>query len=193
MAWLKKTYSVKDLTKGCQQGCSQAQEVLYSTYSGQMFALCLRYVGDRMEAEDLMVSGFVKVFAKIGQYSGEGSFEGWMRRLFVNECLMALRKKKQATVSLDSACFGQLGAGNGQLPDSQLNADELMALVQQLPEGYRTVFNLYAIEGYPHQEIAAMLNISEGTSKSQLSKARAALQNMLGTASEKKCPKANCL
>lgn len=142
-----------------------------------MFAICHRYIPDAYEAEDVMMSGFMVVFSRIDQYSGEGNFEGWIRRIMVNQSLQFLRKSKTMEVNrLEDESENQVADQNVALPSS-LDYELLMGLVQKLPLGYRMVFNLYAIEGYTHPEIADMLHISEGASKSQLHKARALLQN----------------
>jgi RNA polymerase sigma-70 factor (ECF subfamily) len=142
-----------------------------------MFAICKRYLSDPFEAEDAMINGFMKVYDHIRNFEGTGSFEGWMKRIMVNESLSMIRKKKTMHVELDQAELeGELSYDSLV---SGLHADELMKLIEDLPIGYRTVFNLYAIEGYQHKEIAEMLEIGEGTSKSQLSRARTLLQQAL--------------
>ena len=168
----------RTLTTRCKQQDSSAQEVLYNRFVNAMMRICLRYMKDESEAEDAMITGFVKVFSKIDsfEYRGTGSLEGWVKRVMINECLMALRKRKMEKVDLDK--FTNL------LPDqtnhdSNLNAEAIFEAVQRLPRGYRTVFNLYAIEGYTHKEIGIKLGINENTSKSQLSKARSSLQKTL--------------
>lgn len=141
-----------------------------------MFAICHRYITDAYEAEDVMMAGFMVVFSKIDQYSGEGNFEGWIRRIMVTQSLQFLRKSKTMEVlRLEEGEDAQI-ADSGFLPNS-LDHEILLGLVQKLPMGYRMVFNLFAIEGYTHPEIADMLKISEGASKSQLFKARSLLQN----------------
>lgn len=142
-----------------------------------MNAVCRRYFKDEYEAEECMIEAFVKVFEKISQFKLEGSFEGWIRRIVVNECLMALRAKKQMgnQMSYDDIIYEP----NPQLPETSLEAQDLLKLVEQLPVGYRTVFNLYAIDGYTHEEIGQSLGITESTSKSQLHRARALLQRMI--------------
>ncbi len=142
-----------------------------------MFAICKRYLSDAFEAEDAMINGFMKVYDHIRQYEGSGSFEGWMKRIMVNESLSMIRKKKVMHVELDQAEIH--GEVSYDAISSTLQADELMKMVEALPIGYRTVFNLYAIEGYNHKEIADMLSVTEGTSKSQLSRARMLLQQAL--------------
>ncbi len=142
-----------------------------------MFAVCLRYARHRAEAEDLLQEGFIRVFDKLHAFRLEGSLEGWIRRIMVHSCINHLRKR--------SVRNEVLGTGNIQerseapLAPGNLGQEELMALVQQLPDGYRMVFNLFAIEGYEHAEIAEMLGCSEGTSRSQLSKARRMLQHKI--------------
>lgn len=172
-----KKHTLEQFIKKSLKGNLKAQKALYDRYSGLMLALCFRYVPECAEAEDLMIRGFTKVFERLGQYAFAGSFEGWMRRLFVNECLMFLRKNKPYITSIETA--ETKNAPNNT--EGLLEAQDLLALVGQLPEGYRLVFNLFAIEGYSHKEIASCLGISEGTSKSQLSKARRMLQRQLQT------------
>lgn len=167
----------KALIEQCRQGSGAAQRQLYERHAGRLFAVCCRYLKDRMEAEDVLVTGFNKIFGRLHQYRGEGSLEGWMRRIMVNEALNCLRRSKQLhlTVGLEAAMV----AGSHQPASDPLEAGELLQMVANLPTGYRTVFNLYAIEGYTHQEIGALLGISENTSKSQLSRARASLMKQL--------------
>ncbi|MFY0654777.1 MAG: sigma-70 family RNA polymerase sigma factor [Cyclobacteriaceae bacterium] len=166
------------ITKLCQRNDPQGQEVLYNRYVNTMLRTCLRYMKEETEAEDIMIGGFVKVFSKIGlfEYRGNGSLEGWIKRIMVNECLMSLRRKKYDSVGLDNM-HNMLD--NGVKLDSNLYAEEIYTAVRMLPKGYRTVFNLYAIEGYSHKEIGEKLGINENTSKSQLSKARASLKKAL--------------
>lgn len=151
--------------------------MLYRQFSGKMFAVCLRYFPDRMEAEDILQEGFIKVFTHLGQYTGNGSFEGWIRRVIVNTALEKLRKKSFLIPMTDHVEKQTGTATNPAI--SNMGAKELMKLVTGLPQGYRVVFNLYAIEGYSHAEIAEKLGISEGTSKSQLARARVTLQKMV--------------
>lgn len=159
------------------KGERTAQEKLYKQFSGKMFAVCLRYFPDRMEAEDVLQEGFIKVFTHLGQYSGSGSLEGWVRRVMVNTALEKLRKKSFLFSLNDHADAISETTSNGAF--STMEANELLKLVQELPQGYRVVFNLYAIEGYSHAEIAEKLGISEGTSKSQLARARGTLQKQV--------------
>lgn len=166
--------SEDSLVRACQQGDPKAQRRVYERYSARMLSLCGRYLPDEFEAEEAMIEGFMKVFDRIGQFKMEGSFEGWIRRIMVNESLMYLRSKKAAgwQANYDDVEYEVEPVAAA----TDLEANELHRLVQQLPTGYRTVFNLYAIEGYNHAEIAESLGISESTSKSQLHRARALLQ-----------------
>jgi RNA polymerase sigma-70 factor (ECF subfamily) len=161
-----------DLAKAVQRQDPKAQTRLYEKFSSKMLAVCTRYVGDKMEAEDVMIDGFMRVFNKIDQFTFQGSFEGWIRKIMVNEALMYVRSKKMIIVDLKYA----VEEPNESSFSTDLEAADLMKLIEELPVGYRTVFNLYAIEGFSHLEIGEMLKISEGTSKSQLSRARAMLQ-----------------
>ncbi|ADB41646.1 RNA polymerase sigma factor [Spirosoma linguale] len=160
-----------------KRGESRAHKVIYERYAGKMLAVCTRYCANRADAEEVMLDGFMKVFEKIEQFREDGSFEGWIRRIMVTESLMFLRKAKQwrQEVSLDEVIVEP----DYEWADTAVNENDLLRMVNQMPDGYRTVFNLYAIEGYSHAEIAEMLGISEGTSKSQLSRARLLLQTNL--------------
>lgn len=157
-----------------KRGESRAHKVVYERFAGKMLAVCTRYCANRDDAEEVMLDGFMRVFEKIEQFREEGSFEGWIRRIMVTESLMFLRKAKQwrQEVPIDEVTVEP----DYEWANTAVNENDLMRLVNQLPDGYRTVFNLYAIEGYTHAEIAEMLGISEGTSKSQLSRARMMLQ-----------------
>lgn len=172
-------YSIKDtdLIEGCRKRDRHAQKRLYELYSGKMMALCCRYIKDKMNAEDVLVKSFMKVFEHINQFKSEGSFEGWIRRIVVNESLSFLRKNKSMYLETEIEAADQ-EPNYGSLSD-QLETNDLMELVNALPTGYRMVFNMYAIDGYSHKEIAEELGISENTSKSQLSRGRALLQRQL--------------
>jgi RNA polymerase sigma factor (sigma-70 family) len=175
---LYKSDSEEKLIRDCQKGKSYAQREIYTKYSRRMLGVCLRYVNSTFEAEDIMISGFMKAFDKMDQYKHEGSFEGWLRRIMVNEALQFIRRNKSIYLEVEIEKADFQPAGGSFQPDT-LEAEDLLKLVQQLPPGYRTVFNLYGIEGYSHQEIAEMIGVSESTSKSQLSRARALLQRYL--------------
>jgi len=165
------------LVKALRKQDPKAQRQLYEKYSSRMLGLCFRYVSDEMIAEDVMIEGFLRVFGKIDQFSEEGSFEGWIRRIMVNEALGHLRKQKR--ILEDPISDEVSNIPDYALADQNLNEQELLDLIGELPVGYRTVFNLYAIEGYTHSEIAELMGITESTSKSQLHRARALLQKMV--------------
>jgi RNA polymerase sigma factor (sigma-70 family) len=161
----------------CIAGDRAYQEVLYQKYCRKFMGMCLRYSRNREEAEDMLQEGFYKIFSSLNQYKATGSFEGWMRKIILNTILEALRKRQlmfvEADLSnlLDEPVYENLW--------SDLNAKELVMLINQLPPGYRVVFNLFAVEGYSHREIAEQLGINEGTSRSQFAKARKQLQQMI--------------
>ncbi len=166
-----------DWIEGCKRHNRDAQRAVYKFYSGKMYSLCCRYIKDKMEAEDVLVVSFTKVFNRIDQFKGEGSFEGWLRRIIVNEALSYLRKNKSMYVETDIEALDR--EPNFEVLENQLEVEDLLKMIEALPTGYRMVFNLYAIDGFSHQEIADQLGISENTSKSQLSRARALLQKRL--------------
>ena len=167
----------KRLLKGLMAGKPEAQQQLFDLYSGKMMAVCYRYSKSREEAEDILQEGFLRVFRKIETYQGTGSFEGWIRKVFTN---VAIRHyQKSARLMIVSGIDDLEEEPSDDLLDHYFEAEDLMKLVASLPDGYRMVFNLYAIEGYSHEEIAEQLGISIGTSKSQLARARKSLQRML--------------
>ena len=168
-----------DLLQGCLSGNRRMQEELYRRFSPRMYAVCLRYAGKAEEAEDILQEGFIKVFRKMDSYRGDGSFEGWMRRIFVNTAIEHFRRKRYLMPGTEREENTIEGKYTSVLDD--LGAKDILALVQELSPGYRTVFNMYVVEGYTHREIADMLGISEGTSKSQLSRAKVILQDMVRT------------
>lgn len=174
---IKKSSTTESLIAGCRKGQRQAQQELYQRLSGKMLGVCRRYIKDASEAEAVMVTGFLKVFDKIDQFSGQGSFEGWIRRIMVNESLLYIRKNKGMYLEVDIEYADQ--EANYTLASAHLEAEDLVKMIGLLPIGYRTVFNMYAIEGYSHQEIASTLDISVNTSKSQLSRARKLLQKQI--------------
>ena len=164
------------LINGCRKGDRLAQKELYERYSRKMMGVCLRYVNDRETARDLLQGGFVKVFTSMDSYSGIGSFEGWMRKIFVNCALEYLRKSDVLRESTDLDNTAELIQPDASAI-SNMSAAELMQLVQELPAGFRTV--LFAIEGYSHKEISDMLNITESTSRSQFTRAKQMLQKRI--------------
>lgn len=172
-----RSLSPADLLAECQRGNPRAQRVLYDRLAPKMMALCLRYLRHQEDAEEVLMQGFVKVFQALEQYRHEGCLEGWVRRIMVNTALGFLRRPRP--IHLDLAdCTSSLAAVAARA-ESDLAVGDLLRLVQGLPLGYRTVFNLYAVEGYSHAEIGKLLGISEGTSKSQFAKARQQLQRQL--------------
>ena len=168
-----------DLIAACQRGEPRAQRQLYERLAGLMLTVCRRYLRRREDAEEALLLGFAQMFRALPAYRGTGSFEGWVRRIMVNQALVELRRREPLTLSFDDFARPENLAATPATADTQLQADDLLALLGALPPGYRTVFNLFALEGYGHPEIAALLGISEGTSKSQLSKARALLQRRI--------------
>jgi RNA polymerase sigma-70 factor (ECF subfamily) len=151
----------------------EAQQELFALYSPKMLGVCRQYVKDLHHAEDLMLSGFLKVFTNLSKFKNEGSFEGWIRRIMVNTCISYLRKKNPVQLSDEEYVFNKQATDS--LEDTELQ--DIQKLIDALPTGYKMVFNLYAVEGYKHAEIAKELNITESTSKSQLFKARKWLQS----------------
>ena len=166
-----------DIIEGCKKGDRHAQKLLYDRFSGKMFALCCRYVKDKMEAEDVLLTAFTKILGRIDQYKNEGSFEGWIRKVMVNESLSYLRKNKSMYVETDIEAVDK--EPNYEKLENHLEAQDLLKLISELPSGYRIVFNMFAIDGYSHKEIGEQLGINENTSKSQLSRARSVLQKKL--------------
>ena len=169
--------SESDLINGCINGNRKMQENLYNRFSPKMYAVCLRYSSNSDDAQDLLQDGFIKVFKNLDKYRGDGSFEGWIRRIFVNTSIEHFRKKIKINSVADS--------NEIQIEDKGWNAFETLAekdiinIVQELSPGYRQVFNMYVIEGYSHKEIGEILGISEGTSKSQLARSKAILKKMV--------------
>ncbi len=172
--------SDQQIIQGCLKGDKRAQRQLYQQYKGLLFGICLRYSRNREEAKDMLQDGFVKIYRDLYQYRPIGPFGGWMRRVMVNVCLQHIRKKKSwiqdQNVEIESVADQYMAEDD---IFSEFRAKALVNMVQGLPDGYRAVFNLYVIEGYNHKEIAQKLDISESTSKSQLSRAKASLRKIL--------------
>ena len=160
----------QELVQGCLRGDKAYQKLLYCTYASKMFAVCLRYARSREEAQDILQDGFVKVFGKLGSYRNEGSLEGWIRRIMVNTAISSYHKSSQLHEVRLEIDFDKDDEVPGII--ERLTEKELIKMLQGLPDGYRVIFNLYAIEGFSHAEIAAQLGITESTSRSQLTKAR---------------------
>ncbi|MDP2088688.1 MAG: RNA polymerase sigma factor [Flavobacteriaceae bacterium] len=153
----------------------QAQQQIYLKYSAKMLSVCRQYIKDIHEAEDVLLMAFLKVFTHLKSYEHAGSFEGWIRKIIINECISFIRSKKKITYLDDEFYMEEPLIAT----ESELSTDEIQLLIDGLPDGYRMVFNLYVMDGYKHQEIASMLGIAEGTSKSQLSHARKLLQERI--------------
>ena len=172
------TYTEAELISGCVHGDREAQRLLYERYASLMYPVCVRYLG-REDAKDVLQEGFLTVFDKIGTYKGEGSFEGWMRKLFVNASLMHLRKTDvlRRTEDIDEVPEAGGVLEHGVL--EQISSREILDLVAGLPAGLRSVFNLFVMEGYSHAEVGALLGITEQSSRSQLSRARSLLQEKI--------------
>ena len=171
--------SEQELVDGCIRGKRNCQDALYRSFSPKMFGICLRYANDYHSAEDILQEGFIKVFHNIDRFRKEGSFEGWMKRIFINTAIEYYRKSTNHNghAELEKVDLKHI-------PETALEnlaKQDLLKLVQRLSPGYRAVFNLYVIEGYSHKEIAALLEISEGTSKSQLARSRGLLRKMVKT------------
>lgn len=164
------------LIKKASQNNREAQHMLYEWHAPKMLSVCRYYISDVHHAEEVMLNGFFKVFTKLKSFNNKGSFEGWIRRIMVNEAISFLRSKKQLEFSTDDVVFPETATNNIK---TNMDVAEIQQLIDNLPDGYRMVFVMYAIEGYKHSEIATMLGISEGTSKSQLFKARQLLQQQL--------------
>lgn len=171
------TVSETDLIQGCISGNRQTQELLYQKYSSKMYGVCLRYSGNVEDANDLLQEGFIKIFKSLAKFRGEGSFEGWIRRIFVNTSIEHFRKKVKL--------YNVTEVQENTIEDYDLNIldtlaeKDIISLVNELSPGYKAVFNMHVIEGYSHKEIADVLGITEGTSKSQLARAKGVLKKSL--------------
>lgn len=170
------TFTDADLIHGCIQGDRRMQKALYDKYAGKMYAVCLRYMGNADDAQDILQDGFIKVYKNLERFRGEGSFEGWVRRIFVNTAIEQIRKKKNDLSLTEKEESIELKSVTAI---ENINEKDLMKVIRELSPGYRAVFNLYVVEGYSHKEIGELLGISEGTSKSQLARARMILQEKI--------------
>lgn len=170
--------STEELIKRCQDNDRQAQELLYRQYSSILYGMCLKYAPNPMEAEDNLQDAFITIFQRIGQYQGKGSFEGWMKRIAVNTVLQKYRQKRLYDLPADDLMEEE---SDHELEDNSasLPLPFLLSIIQELPERYRLVFNLYVLDGHTHKEIAELLGISDGTSKSNLARARQLLQHKI--------------
>lgn len=167
--------SLEKLIHQCKQQDIRAQEKLYQLYSGKLFGLCLKYSNNYQQAEDNLQDGFITIFNKINQYEDKGSFEGWMKRIVINTTLQKHRKEKYFEIINDNL----LEDPEVEIDDEEISSDFLLKSIQELPARYRQIFNLYALDGFSHKEIAEMLNISVGSSKSNLARARSILKSKI--------------
>jgi len=168
----------EQIIRGCCKKNKKAQKMLYDKYASVMLGICIRYAQNRAEAEDILQEGFVKVFLNIKQYMGKGSFEGWMRQIMVNTALTNYRNNLKHYYHNDVTEIAESKIDDVSY-DGEFTQEELLQIINELPEGYRMVFNLYAVEGYKHKEIAEMLDIDESTSKSQFSRGKKLIQQKL--------------
>ncbi len=169
-------YPEEKILEGCKNNDRHFQEVLYRKYARKMYGICMGYAGARPLAQDMLQEAFVKVFRHISDYSGEGSLEGWIRRIVTNTAIDILRKQKRTDLFIENEVSEQSLKNNKWTAPSYMEAGDILNMIKRLPEGARIVFNLYAVEGYTHKEIAEKLQITAGTSKSQYSRARMLLQ-----------------
>lgn len=166
------------ILQGCLQKDTAAQRELYNRYSPKMLAVCYRFAHNREDAEDMLQEGFIKVFSQIHTFRSQGVFEGWVRRIIVHTCINVLKKNKKFNESVDLIYATSLQVREETVP-SVVQAKQVVECIRMLPIGYRTVLNLYAIEGYSHKEIAMMLDIEESTSRSQYTRAKQMLEDVL--------------
>ena len=166
------------MVQGCLDNRASAQEALYNRFSPRMLGVCYRFARNREDAEDMMQEGFIKVFTQIHQFRGQGALEGWIRRIVVHTCINVLKKNKKFTDSVDLFHAGSMYLNENNIP-SILQAKQVVECIRLLPVGYKTVLNLYAIEGYSHKEIGAILDIEESTSRSQYTRAKSMLEDVL--------------
>ena len=168
--------SLEKLIQKCADKDRKAQEEVYRLFAGKLFALCLKYSRNKAEAEDNLQDGFIQIFDKVKQFKHKGSFEGWMKRIVINTALQKYREKNVLNLVNDNAIEDEVVV---EVEEVEISLDYLLNLIQELPNQYRLVFNLYVLDGYSHKEVANALNISEGTSKSNLSRARGILKNKI--------------
>ena len=167
--------SLNELVKQCAKNDRKAQEEIYQLFSGKLFSICLKYSKNKQEAQDNFQDGFITIFNKIGQFKFKGSFEGWLKRVMVNTILLKYRQKNVLNLVTEEIPDEVIV----DIDDDEVSLDFLLNLIQELPDRYRMVFNLYVLDGYSHKEISKMLQIAEGTSKSNLARARAILKRKI--------------
>jgi RNA polymerase sigma factor (sigma-70 family) len=166
------------ILQGCLKNNAAAQKALYQKYSAKMLVVCYRYGHNREDAEDMLQEGFIKVFSQIHTFENRGALEGWIRRIIVHTCINNLKKNKRFNESVDLIHANSIQVREDNIP-SIIQAKEVVECIRMLPIGYRTVLNLYAIEGFSHKEISSMLDIEESTSRSQYTRAKAMLEDIL--------------
>jgi RNA polymerase sigma factor (sigma-70 family) len=171
--------SDQQIIEGCARHERKAQEALYEKYSRLLMGVCMRYAGDRAEAEDILQDSFIKIYFRIKDFSGSGSFAGWLRKVVVNTAITHYHLNLKYRYHVEIEEYVDRESGGASFAEDYFTADELFLVLAELPAGYRMIFNLYAVEGYKHKEIAKMLSIDTNTSKSQYSRARAALRDKL--------------
>ena len=167
------------IIEGCARHDRKSQQVLYDKYSRFLLGVCMRYSTDKTEAEDILQESFLKIFFNISDYSGTGSFTGWLRKVAVNTSITHYHKNLKHRYHIDIDEYVTVETGISSFEEDFFTSDELYKVLNELPSGYRMVFNLYAVEGYKHKEIAEMLNIDTNTSKSQYSRAKAVIRGKL--------------
>ncbi len=171
-------FSEEQIIRGCKKNERKAQRLLYDRYAPKMLGVCMRYAQNRHEAEDILQEGFIKIFLRIKQFENKGSFEGWIKKIIVNTAISNFRKNNRHYYHEE---IDNISENNTRtyVPNYEFTKNELLQVIRELPEGYRIVFNLFAIEGYKHKEIAELLNINETTSKSQFSRAKKLIKKRL--------------
>jgi len=172
-------FTENEILDGCIKNNRAMQKILYDKYASKFYALCLRYVHDKAEADDILQEGFLKIFTNIHQFSREHSIEAWMRRIIVNTALTHYKKNVKHYYQKEIDEVKEIDIESYNIEEAEFTQEELLKIIQNIAEGYRVVFNLYAIEGYKHKEIADMLGIDEATSKSQFHRARKIIQERL--------------
>lgn len=182
---LTPAYTIDELITRCKRGERKAQEALYKQFASKMLGVCMRYATDKGEAEDMLQNGFVRVFNRLDDFRGDGAFEGWVRRIMVHSSIEYYRKHHKMVHLVDVVETGYEPSVN-EAAAGNLNAKDLLGLIQQLSPNYRMVFNLYAVDGYSHKEISGIMGITEGASKSQLSRARTILKDMVTKMEDKR-------
>ncbi len=179
-------FNEKEIVQRCIKHESKAQRQLYEHFAPGLLGVCMRYTGNRAEAEDILQEGFIKIFKYLRDFRGESSLIGWMRRIMINTAITYYHKDLKHKHHLDVDGSKELKTGSCELPDIEFTREEMMKVIDNLPRGYRMVFNLYAIEGYKHREIAEIMDIDPNTSKSQYSRARKLVQCKLKEMGEEK-------